>query len=81
MMHIPKELLPNVGGIIDYVVPLGVVVEDDGALYASVGEHIHGIRDRAGLSLVVYDGEKCPVCEAILGPLYLDTPSPKRKRN
>lgn len=65
MMRIPVPLIPAHSGIIDYVVPLGVTIyEPNGTVYARTGDHIHGIRDKAGTSLSVYSDD-CPVCADI----------------
>lgn len=51
-------------GEISFVVPKGTLVMkgESRRIYASPGDHIHGYRDRAGISVAVYDGAKCVVC-------------------
>lgn len=58
--------LPARRGQVNYVVPrLTVITKPDGQRFAMNGDHIHGIRDRAGVSLAVFGPENCPVCERL----------------
>lgn len=50
-------------GRVDYVVPKGQpVFGHKERVYALPGDHIHGFRDVAGLSVTVFDGKDCRIC-------------------
>lgn len=55
--------LPVRRGQVNYVVPRFTIIEkENGHVYALNGDHIHGIRDKGGISLSVHHPEDCPVC-------------------
>lgn len=55
--------LPVRNSRIDYVVPRRTeVITSAGKRYAMNGDHIHGTRDRGGISLQVFNPHSCPDC-------------------
>lgn len=62
------DLPPASGGRIDYVVPGDVFVtkpgSTNGTIWATPGDHIHGRTTKDVVSVGVYDGLNCLVCEA-----------------
>ena len=47
-------------GIASFEVPADTYVMTGDRVYAEPGDHIHGYRDKAGVSYSVYSGGDCP---------------------
>jgi hypothetical protein len=64
--QVPSRPIKGMPGTreVHWVVPKGVRVTkgDHGSIFAEPGDHIVGTKDRAGISLAVFD--RCPECEA-----------------